>query len=89
MNSSRIKTGEERPIVIIEVDKPQEAQKLINAGMSFVPGKLVENGLEVVADREIIAQVVSLLVRGQIKVYEIKRVTKSLEDIFMETTGRE
>jgi ABC-2 type transport system ATP-binding protein len=71
--------------VVFEVDQKELALSVI-ASSSYTAASLPE-GLEFAIEREQIAEVNALLVRGGVKVYSIKTITQTLEDKFLEMTG--
>jgi ABC-2 type transport system ATP-binding protein len=71
--------------VVFEVDQKELALSVL-AAASFTPLSSPE-GLEFAIDREQIAEVNALLVRGGVKVYSIKTISQTLEDKFLEMTG--
>ncbi|OXM13730.1 ABC transporter ATP-binding protein [Paenibacillus herberti] len=82
--------------VLFEVDRPDEAARLLQEEIRTadgVPAKLdirsAEGSILLDAMREDIAELNGLLVRGGIRVYSIRSVSKSLEDQFLEVTGGE
>ncbi|SDS28497.1 ABC-2 type transport system ATP-binding protein [Paenibacillaceae bacterium GAS479] len=82
--------------VLFEVDRPDEAARLLQEEIRTadgVPAKLhirsAEGAILLDAMREDIAELNGLLVRGGIRVYSIRSVSKSLEDQFLEVTGGE
>lgn len=46
-----------------------------------------KNGVEIKLSKQEVPAVIELLVQEQIRLYEVKLVTKSLEDRFLEITG--
>jgi ABC-2 type transport system ATP-binding protein len=71
--------------VVFEVDQKELALSIL-ASTSYTAVSLSE-GLEFTIEREQIAEVNALMVRGGIKVYSIKTITQTLEDKFLEMTG--
>jgi len=72
--------------VLFEVDKPDEALRLMANAHPGVPG---QNGVTFMVDRDTIAAINTELVNAGLKVYGIRILNKSLEDQFLEMTGGE
>ncbi|MGE8206133.1 ABC transporter ATP-binding protein [Heyndrickxia sp. NPDC080065] len=71
----------------IEVDKNTQlipTQKI--NGISF---KTVENGIEVEIEKEQVPEFIEELIQLGVRIYEVKAISKSLEDRFLEITGKE
>jgi len=73
--------------VAFEVDQPELAMTILKAAAISSNAIAKQAHLELLADREQIAEAVVLLVQNGIKVYSIKPITQSLEDKFLEMTG--
>lgn len=73
----------------IEVNYPEAAVKKVISSFSYVQPKIAGSCLMVEAEKERLPEVISLLVSSHIKVYEVKKVTKSLEERFLEITERQ
>ncbi|CAM4412088.1 ABC transporter ATP-binding protein [Paenibacillus tarimensis] len=80
-------TGLTGTVVHFEVDRPEEAVKLLEA--EGVPVTLAGALLSMNMDREAAAGVNARLVGAGFKVYGFRSVAKSLEDQFLEVTGGE
>jgi ABC-2 type transport system ATP-binding protein len=74
--------------VIFDVDQKELAVNLLSSTPAF-NAAITEHGLELSVDREQIAEVNALLVRGGVKVFGIRAITQTLEDKFLEMTGSE
>jgi len=74
--------------VIFDVDQKEAAQQILSTEPAL-PVTLLQDGLELLLDREEIAEVNKRLVRGSVKVFGIKAITQTLEDKFLEMTGSE
>lgn len=72
--------------VLFEVDRPDEALRLMAGSYPGVPG---QNGVTFMVDRDTIAAINTELVNAGLKVYGIRILNKSLEDQFLEMTGGE
>ncbi|MBS4173651.1 ABC transporter ATP-binding protein [Bacillus sp. FJAT-49736] len=68
----------------LDVEKMESVQNLAN--FPFVP---YDNGIEVEVEKEKVPDVIKVLVENGIRIYEVKAVSKSLEDRFLEVTGKE
>ncbi|WP_135554178.1 ABC transporter ATP-binding protein [Paenibacillus cymbidii] len=75
--------------VALEVDNVQEAVRVASDYSSAAATPSGDSELEVLLEREQIPQVVAALVQAGVKVYGIRTVGMSLEDKFLEMTGRE
>ncbi|MBO9604357.1 MAG: ABC transporter ATP-binding protein [Paenibacillaceae bacterium] len=75
--------------VALEVDNVQEAVRVASGYSSAAATPSGDRELEVLLEREQIPQVVAALVQAGVKVYGIRTVGMSLEDKFLEMTGRE
>jgi ABC-2 type transport system ATP-binding protein len=71
--------------IVFEVDQKELALSVL-ASTSYIAISLLE-GLEFALEREQIAEVNALLVRGGVNVYSIKPITQTLEDKFLAMTG--
>ncbi|PZD95528.1 bacitracin ABC transporter ATP-binding protein [Paenibacillus sambharensis] len=80
-------TGLTGTVVHFEVDRPEEAVKLLEA--EGVPVTLAGALLSMNIDRETAAGINARLVGAGFKVYGFRSVAKSLEDQFLEVTGGE
>jgi ABC-2 type transport system ATP-binding protein len=76
---------DEKSKVAFEVDDKELAIRIL-ASTPFT-ATIVQEGIEFSIEREQIAELNALLVRGGIKVYSIKTITQTLEDKFLEMTG--
>jgi ABC-2 type transport system ATP-binding protein len=79
---------DEKGKVIFDVDQKELAVTLLASTPEF-NAAVTEHGVELSVDREQIAEVNALLVRGGVKVYGIRAITQTLEDKFLEMTGSE
>lgn len=70
--------------VSFEVDEVNKAKEVLKANNKEV--KIIENGIEVFVTREEVPDINLLLVKENIKVYEINIEHKTLEDEFIEKT---
>lgn len=83
-----VKGGAEEA-VIFEVSDTEAALKVLGENGGSTNTGLQEQGIVLHLNREQVAEVNALLVRGGIKVYGIKPIEKTLEDKFLEMTGSE
>ncbi|ANE47012.1 bacitracin ABC transporter ATP-binding protein [Paenibacillus swuensis] len=74
-------------ITSLDVDQPAHAAEAVNMWNDTLNAAAVEGMLQVVAEREQIAELNAFLIKQGYKVYGIRTVTKSLEDQFLEMTG--
>lgn len=87
INVQNVRTETELDVTtyFIQVDKKSDANHLLNeSGYSPL---VKENGIEVVLERSHVPGVIKLLVENDILIYEVKGMTKSLEDRFLEITS--
>ncbi len=71
--------------VLFEVGDKEVASMLLSAEPA-IAFNLIDDGLEIVLNRDGIADVTERLVRGGVKLYGIKKIATSLEDKFLEMT---
>ncbi|WP_058301266.1 ABC transporter ATP-binding protein [Gorillibacterium timonense] len=69
---------------IFEVDDSAKAKEALACARE---AEITSEGIEVSAEREEVAEIAAALVRVGVRLYGIRRVTKSLEDKFLEMTG--
>ncbi|WP_276729628.1 ABC transporter ATP-binding protein [Bacillus sp. (in: firmicutes)] len=74
---------DENDTYFFQVDQPKEAASVLKE--YDVVGKT--NGIEVKLAKDEVPAAIELLVMQQIRIYEVKVMTKSLEDRFLEMTG--
>ena len=68
---------------VFKVDDTKKADKLIKHELKIID----DNYFEVICEEDEVSEINALLVDKNIKVYEIKLITKSLEDTFLDETG--
>jgi ABC-2 type transport system ATP-binding protein len=78
---------DEQMAVRFDVDRPEEAGKVLQMVVGQDRLTVLADGLEIVLTRDEIAEVNRHLVQAGIRVYGIRALTKSLEDRFLEMTG--
>ncbi|MGL4774035.1 MAG: ABC transporter ATP-binding protein [Clostridium sp.] len=78
--------GEERKTFMYEVDNKEKALELLNSNLREVNPTVDMEGVKVVCSREILPRINKVLVTNDISVYEVKLLTKTLEEEFMEVT---
>ncbi len=71
------------PDLIIKTSRPRDARRLVD-GATITPEGITVSGL----DKEQTAAMVKILAAADIPIYEVRRVQQSLEDVFMDLTGR-
>ena len=83
-----IKKDEQKDNVLIKVNFPNYAGKLISQEMDVKHISIVKNTLSVDLPQEKIPELTVLLVSHGISIYSISSVSKSLEDVFLDTINR-
>ncbi|EST55580.1 bacitracin ABC transporter ATP-binding protein [Brevibacillus panacihumi W25] len=73
--------------IVLDVDQPQEAYALLMQTPWDISCAMHNQTLKVQLSKEQIPSVVYELAHAQINIYEVKMLTKSLEDTFLEMTG--
>lgn len=71
------------PDLIIKTSRPGDARRLVD-GATITPEGITVSGL----DKEQTAAMVKILAAADIPIHEVRRVQQSLEDVFMDLTGR-
>lgn len=71
------------PDLIIKTSRPGDARRLVD-GATITPEGIIVSGL----DKEQTAAMVKILAAADIPIHEVRRVQQSLEDVFMNLTGR-
>ena len=71
------------PDLIIKTSRPRDARRLVD-GATITPEGITVSGL----DKEQTAAMVKILAAADIPIHEVRRVQQSLEDVFMDLTGR-
>jgi ABC-2 type transport system ATP-binding protein len=71
-----------------ELDDPSKAIKVIQLEHPKIKIKQIDSSLSVSILKEQVPNMVKLLVENQIAIYGIQEVTKTLEDRFLEVTGK-
>ncbi|MEC1678044.1 ABC transporter ATP-binding protein [Bacillus mojavensis] len=74
---------DEKDTYFFQVEQPKETAAILREYDSVIK----TNGLEIKLAKEDVPAVIELLVMQQIRIYEVKVITKSLEDRFLEITG--
>jgi ABC-2 type transport system ATP-binding protein len=87
INVQNVRTETELDVTtyFIQVDKKSDANHLFKKSGYFPTVK--ENGIEVVLEKSHVPELIKLLVENDILIYEVKGMTKSLEDRFLEITS--
>ncbi|MEK3890148.1 ABC transporter ATP-binding protein [Bacillus sp. FSL K6-3431] len=70
---------------VCQVNEQKKAKKLLHENGYEV--KDHKDGLELELERDQVPDIIKLLVENQILIYEVKRISKSLEDRFLEITN--
>ncbi|KIL75421.1 ABC transporter ATP-binding protein [Bacillus badius] len=78
-----------REVYSIEVDHVDTAAKLMTASFPDIRVKIAGNSLSVEAGKEQIPDIISLLVSKNMRVYEVKQLSKTLEEKFLEITEKQ
>ena len=73
----------------MEVSPVQEAMDVLKKIFPTLSIQKTANGISLALAKESIPDIIKSLVNADIKVYEIKEITKSLEDRFLEITNRD
>lgn len=81
--------GDAETQVVFEVNRRDLARQLLASSDLALAAEETEEGLALALEREQIAAVNELLVRGGVKVYGIKKLTRTLEEKFLQVTGGE
>ena len=71
------------PDLIIKTSRPRDARRLVD-GATITPEGITVSGL----DKEQTAAMVKILAAADIPIHQVRRVQQSLEDVFMDLTGR-
>ena len=71
------------PDLIIKTSRPRDARRLVDCA-TITPEGIIVSGL----DKEQTAAMVKILAAADIPIHEVRRVQQSLEDVFMDLTGR-
>ena len=71
------------PDLIIKTSRPRDARRLVD-GATITPEGITVSGL----NKEQTAAMVKILAAADIPIHEVRRVQQSLEDVFMDLTGR-
>ncbi|MEI7027489.1 ABC transporter ATP-binding protein [Paenibacillus sp. y28] len=75
--------GNTRLPIVFEVDLPEQAARLL---LPFGTGRLGEQTVTIELDKETIPAAVLALATGGIRLYQVRTVTPSLEDLFLSLT---
>lgn len=71
------------PDLVIETPDPQGAMRV------GLPATVIPQGLRVTGfDKEQTAEAIRRLTQAGVPIYEVRRISQSLEDVFMDLTGR-
>lgn len=73
--------------IMLQVDDPEEAYAALTTAPLDIACTLKDRTLTVKLAKEQIPRVVFTLAQGEINIYEVKMVTQTLEDKFLEMTG--
>ncbi|CAM3629724.1 ABC transporter ATP-binding protein [Brevibacillus invocatus] len=73
--------------IALQVDDPEEAYEALTTAPLDISCTLKDQTLTVKLANDQIPRVVFTLAQGDINIYEVKRVTQTLEDKFLEMTG--
>ncbi|MGC8228587.1 ABC transporter ATP-binding protein [Pseudobacillus badius] len=78
-----------REVYSIEVEHVDTAAKLMTASFPDIRVKIAGSSLSVEAGKEQIPDIISLLVSKNMRVYEVKQLSKTLEEKFLEITEKQ
>ncbi|SEM92504.1 ABC transporter ATP-binding protein [Lihuaxuella thermophila] len=82
----RVRSGQEQP-VRVEVDQPEKIPRILKDWGGGRHWRFVSDGFEIILPREQIADLNMKLCAEGIRVYEIRRLAPTLEQMFLEMTG--
>lgn len=71
----------------VEVDKNNPI--ISNGNINGIAFKQVDDGIEVEMEKEQVPELIEYLVQSGVRIFEVKAMSKSLEDRFLEITGKE
>ncbi|MGE6259517.1 ABC transporter ATP-binding protein [Heyndrickxia sporothermodurans] len=71
----------------VEVDKNNPI--ISNGNINGIAFKQVDDGIEVEMEKEQVPELIEHLVQSGVRIFEVKAMSKSLEDRFLEITGKE
>lgn len=80
---------DDREAYSIEVNHADTAAKLLAASFPNIRVRIAGKSLSVEASKEQIPDLISLLVSKNMRVYEVKQLSKTLEEKFLEITGKQ
>ncbi|GED16398.1 ABC transporter ATP-binding protein [Aneurinibacillus migulanus] len=84
-----VQNNEEEITAIFTVDQSQIAIELVKKHMVNAYISMTENGFQIMIERERIPDIITLLTDNCVRIYEVKHITKTLEDKFLEMTEGE
>ncbi|MCP1354559.1 ABC transporter ATP-binding protein [Aneurinibacillus migulanus] len=84
-----VQNNEEEITAIFTVDQSQIAIELVKKHMVNAHISMTENGFQIMIERERIPGIITLLTDNCVRIYEVKHITKTLEDKFLEMTEGE
>ncbi|MMZ49496.1 putative ABC transporter ATP-binding protein YbhF [compost metagenome] len=84
-----VQNNEEEITAIFTVDQSQIAIELVKKHMVNAHISMTENGFQIMIERERIPDIITLLTDNCVRIYEVKHITKTLEDKFLEMTEGE
>ncbi|MCM3747882.1 ABC transporter ATP-binding protein [Paenibacillus pasadenensis] len=82
-------TDDKAQTFLIEALPVEQALAIVREVEGVSGVKPVSEGIELIADRAVIPEVVSRLIEANIAIYEVRSVRQSLEDRFLQITGGE
>ena len=83
-----LKTEEQKSNILIKVNFPNYAGKLISQKFNIAHITIIKNTLSIDLPQEKIPELTVLLVSNGISIYSISSATKTLEDIFLDTINK-
>lgn len=84
----RLSTDQDKQVsVAFAVSTPEDAVQRIQANFAEIQVSVTNDGFVTVIDTDMIPEINAFLVREEIKVFGIAKISKTLEEKFMEITG--
>lgn len=84
-----VQNNEEEITAMFTVDQSQIAIEQVKKHMANAHISMTENGFQIMIEKERIPDIITLLTDNCVRIYEVKHITKTLEDKFLEMTEGE
>lgn len=84
-----VQNNEEEITAMFTVDQSQIAIEQVKKHMANAHISMTENGFQIMIEKERIPDIITLLADNCVRIYEVKHITKTLEDKFLEMTEGE